>query len=480
MDDSVYYPHNFSRQRPRQAVYVGSQHPRSSNLKSGDGSHGRANVGSASATRHIPAAVERMRHRSERLKTFSKWPLYASVGPVDLAQAGFYYMGEKDKVKCFSCGCIVHQWAQGDKPLAEHQRISPLCRFLEVFGELPVSKPLKDPRMIDERNRLGSFRNWPLASPVRPEDLARAGFYYTGSADKVQCFSCQGAIHKWENGDDALQEHRKFFPDCDFIGGRDTSNIPINPNPQKIHTEHGFPISASHHEPWHKPIEAASSTNRNSNSVYCLQGLNSALPSAHPSVSDFNYESMRVESFQAATWQSANVPVSEPLLAQAGFFYTGIGNIVECFCCHIKLSDWKVGHSPFEEHQKVQPRCPFVQGVDADNIHSRLPVMAGNTSRALGMRSITERLASFSRWPTSHSVKAVKLAEAGFYYAGNGDSVICCSCGITVSDWRQGDKPEIEHQKHKQDCPYLNLYFPDKTHTTGARMITQATDSKAL
>ena len=38
--------------------------------------------------------------------------------------------------------------------------------------------------MAVEAVRLASFDRWPRSSPVIPENLARAGFYYTGNDNK--------------------------------------------------------------------------------------------------------------------------------------------------------------------------------------------------------------------------------------------------------------------------------------------------------
>ena len=44
-----------------------------------------------------------LRLESVRLKTFAKWPL-DFIRPADLAQAGFYYTGSRDSVRCVFCG----------------------------------------------------------------------------------------------------------------------------------------------------------------------------------------------------------------------------------------------------------------------------------------------------------------------------------------------------------------------------------------
>ena len=48
-------------------------------------------------------------HRTEvyRLITFDKFPPASPVNPVLLARNGFYYLGYKDRVKCFDCANII-------------------------------------------------------------------------------------------------------------------------------------------------------------------------------------------------------------------------------------------------------------------------------------------------------------------------------------------------------------------------------------
>lgn len=49
------------------------------------------------------------------------------------------------------------------------------------------------------------------------------------------------------------------------------------------------------------------------------------------------------------------------------------------------------------------------------------------------------------------------LAEAGFFYAGQGstDDVICYSCGGGLRDWHIENIPWIEHAIHFNRCKYL-------------------------
>lgn len=40
--------------------------------------------------------------------------------PEDLSEAGFFYEGPGDKVRCFWCDGALELWDEGDNPWAEH------------------------------------------------------------------------------------------------------------------------------------------------------------------------------------------------------------------------------------------------------------------------------------------------------------------------------------------------------------------------
>uniref|UniRef100_UPI00358F0481 E3 ubiquitin-protein ligase XIAP-like n=1 Tax=Myxine glutinosa TaxID=7769 RepID=UPI00358F0481 len=65
--------------------------------------------------------------------------------------------------------------------------------------------------------RLATFVSWPNKANVSASCLASAGFYYTGVADNVKCFFCDGGLWNWEMGDDPWHEHTKSFPRCGFV-----------------------------------------------------------------------------------------------------------------------------------------------------------------------------------------------------------------------------------------------------------------------
>jgi E3 ubiquitin-protein ligase XIAP len=65
--------------------------------------------------------------------------------------------------------------------------------------------------------RLCTFTEWPISLKMRPADLSRAGFFYTGIGDRTQCFFCGLGLKDWKDDDDAWREHVRWSPKCFFI-----------------------------------------------------------------------------------------------------------------------------------------------------------------------------------------------------------------------------------------------------------------------
>ena len=61
-------------------------------------------------------------------------------------------------------------------------------------------------------------------------------------------------------------------------------------------------------------------------------------------------------------------------------------------------------------------------------------------------------------WPISLYQNEVTLAEAGFFYSGNGDIVICAFCGIHLYRWLPKDDPLTEHKKFNNICKFVTLF----------------------
>lgn len=71
-----------------------------------------------------------------RMRTFRDWPPALKQQPRELSDAGFYYIGLSDQVKCFYCDGGLRNWQPEDDPWVEHARWFSKCAFVRlVKGE---------------------------------------------------------------------------------------------------------------------------------------------------------------------------------------------------------------------------------------------------------------------------------------------------------------------------------------------------------
>ncbi|XP_037979006.1 E3 ubiquitin-protein ligase XIAP isoform X4 [Motacilla alba alba] len=314
----------------------------------------------------------------DRRGTFVGFPQDCPVSALALAQAGFVYTGEGDKVKCFSCHTTIERWVPGDSAVERHKQLAPNCKFITEAAFLesdmdPVTQNYqnrtengtsnsalscalddpdveadyllrtrrvvdmsdtlypKNPAMCSEETRLKSFHSWPLNDELTPQELANAGFYYTGVGDQVACFCCGGKLKNWEPGDRAWSEHKRHFPKCLFVLGRDVGNV----SSESIPSELG------------------------------ISGLNNAQHPRNPSMAKYG---KRLQTFLSWIY-----PVDKERLAEAGFYSIGKGDHVVCFHCGGGLQEWKENEDPWDQHAKWFPGCRFLsneKGIEfINNVH---------------------------------------------------------------------------------------------------------------
>ena len=90
--------------------------------------------------------------------------------------------------------------------------------------------------MREELSRLSSYITWTRVPSVLPVSLAKAGLYFIGPGDTVQCAFCNEKMAGWVCTGDPREIHAaRFSRSCPFVMGIATSNIPIHPkNVRKI------------------------------------------------------------------------------------------------------------------------------------------------------------------------------------------------------------------------------------------------------
>ena len=87
-------------------------------------------------------------NRSERVKTFSKYPKNYPAKE-DLVDAGFFYtgLGDEDDCVCYFCGVKILKWDEKDVPIVEHERFRPKCKVVRDSKDSKDSnKPTETPQ----------------------------------------------------------------------------------------------------------------------------------------------------------------------------------------------------------------------------------------------------------------------------------------------------------------------------------------------
>lgn len=64
---------------------------------------------------------------------------------------------------------------------------------------------------------------------------------------------------------------------------------------------------------------------------------------------------------------------------------------------------------------------------------------------------------TFEDWPPQMHQKPKDLAEAGFYYTGRGDRVLCFHCGLGLKQWASEDDAREQHALFYDKCEFHQL-----------------------
>ena len=80
---------------------------------------------------------------------------------------------------------------------------------------------------------------------------------------------------------------------------------------------------------------------------------NNSVPT-HPGYTSFHSRLKSFEHFPSNFFQNKYA------LAECGLKYTGVEDIVECFCCGLILYNWKREDDVWIEHCRYNPKCIYV------------------------------------------------------------------------------------------------------------------------
>ncbi|AQQ79947.1 putative inhibitor of apoptosis [Leptopilina boulardi filamentous virus] len=235
---------------------------------------------------------------------------------------------------------------------------------------------------------------------------------------------------------------------------------------------------------------------------------------------NYRIEELRLKSFEhAIEWPL--IFLKADLFAKAGLYYIGENDSVKCFECNVTIMKWEEDDEPLACHKRWSARCRFIRkiacgnvpiGIDPNTVpipkrsydvcgsSSSIPaaeinVCGGrggggdgidccgiytdeflketkkNTKKELKKNGIIKskksyypnystnesRLITFETWPKAMMRIKEQLSNAGFFYSGNGDKVLCYQCGGSINNFELHDDPWIRHAKEYPNCLYVFL-----------------------
>lgn len=222
-------------------------------------------------------------------------------------------------------------------------------------------KLVKEERYRFENFRLSSIRAWRVSAPKEkthlPEQLAAAGFYYTGIDDKMKCFDCHVEIADWCNREDPLIEHQRLSPRCRMVRDIPCGNISLqhdflaHPRIPKDSEIRQLDVSKFSLDQLDKTVEVYF---ENSDRFLHVK-LGDLIGAAHP---DFIIYEDRLRTFlkHPERWSQSGED-----LAAAGWIFANTGDRTYCFHCNGTVERWKPGEDPIKEHVEYFPNCLFIK-----------------------------------------------------------------------------------------------------------------------
>ncbi|KAK7492000.1 hypothetical protein BaRGS_00016664 [Batillaria attramentaria] len=409
-------------------------------------------------------------YESNRLASFKSLDL--PVSPIRLAESGFYYDEEGDKILCFSCGFEKRYWdreKQEHKVRLIHLRNSPTCkhanftdtRNVPISSRTPTSLP-SDPQSQhpngtgqqgqQARHTQQSFRE------SRKQDTSTDGESTSPQRPFVAAESYAPPQRSEFTGHQEGHPNEHRMP-----SGGDTFQTDASPRFS------GGIVRTSVDKP---PLSAVGKKVSNSSSVeQTADGISTlSLPQPAPDIDSLKRHMQLVAQSAGTAMPCSALPIQGTL---------GSGQVYLCYTSMQAPSHPSLAAGGSFIRLPVQVTTPATRQTDTTS-HDHLPGACGqggsenasdipedlvddpavrtlDVKRAASPMNATARarFISFVGWPARSGQNPRTLVLAGFYYLGSGDSVRCWFCGIILRNWRQSDDPWVTHCLFRFSCAYV-------------------------
>ncbi|AXS67756.1 iap-1 [Cryptophlebia peltastica nucleopolyhedrovirus] len=240
--------------------------------------------------------------------------------------------------------------------------------------------------MCVKENRLKTFELWPVKF-LSPELMAENGFYYLGRSDEVRCAFCKVEIMRWVENDDPALDHQKWAPQCPFV---------------------------------RKQVDGDGSSG----------GPDECVVSSSPSIPGPVHPRYATEHARLQTFKDWPISMKQKphKLAEAGFYYTGLGDKTKCFFCNGGLKDWEDDDDPWEQHAKWYSDCRYVILVKGQDFIQRVHSEAAVVKNYVETTETVEEIIDDSK-----VCKICYNAPLNAAFNPCGHVVACIKCSVSVN-----------------------------------------------
>ncbi|XP_052096884.1 baculoviral IAP repeat-containing protein 2-like isoform X8 [Mytilus californianus] len=294
-----------------------------------------------------------------------------------------------------------------------------------------------DESMSNSLLRLHSFNNFPRSVDIFVSNLSKAGFYFTGNDDNVQCYACGITYRNWKRGDNPLEIHRRLSPSCPHL-----RNCNIVTNGQQHMTSGDARLS-------NIPTQSVSIPSINLQQSIGKQqsgGLSDDRTLSHKT--------------QNSTINSNGATGHNQLIGNDTIKYVEQKPSRNAVNTNLEHTENKKDTylEPEVNNTLRHGACGCYESTSSSRISNNDTSSFGigfDNPRYPNYAALQVRISSFQGWPSYLDQTPKQMATAGFLFAGYQDYTRCFFCGGGLRNWEAGDDPWVEHARWFPKCTYL-------------------------
>ncbi|XP_052215618.1 uncharacterized protein LOC127834078 isoform X2 [Dreissena polymorpha] len=390
-------------------------------------------------------AKESMKYEMLRFCTFRQYPPSGKPSTIRLAKAGFYYATNRDEVICYCCAKRISNWKENDDPLLAHKHVTPNCDFLLKNSEVNIPISITDESDVIQR-------------------LLRLEF------DPVfvnQVFN--------ETSTEALERLNNLLTDSIGTDGRtndDPSNIDVTSNTYRANRDSPVAKDSIPAGSFANSLPPVGAENINEsdrrymslvgedvNNAAKLSTFNKMENMTGIMVSNLNMTGIMVSNM-AKIPDFVNTKSEQPTDDSSTDLTRGLST-------SSTTSSNSTQSTRAISQSNLAPQLPSTITSTLLPKSSHIPTTVNAANGVTVNSAVATTLPKYPKYSTRAArhasfrecqqiaVQIDFLCDAGFFYAGSGDSTRCFFCGIGLRHWSPDDDPWTEHARFSLKCLFV-------------------------